>query len=152
MLAIRNKKTLKIPYLFDGDTKIIITDKVMEKPLRVLDVSTSTHEVIIVSRNDNFASNKFTYDNGWIYVNPADALTDIADKNRSDCESQILSVYPDKIQRSAALGVYPQSYIDTMSDYIVRCIAEENRVFDLLEAATTVTEIMAVEKPAYPKV
>lgn len=81
-----------------------------------------------------------------------DTRIEIANENRSDCETQILSIYPDKLQRSAALGVYPQSYVDTMSDYIARCITEENRVFDLLEAATTVAEIMAVETPTYPKV
>ena len=39
-----------------------------------------------------------------------------------------------------------------MTQFIVDCIAEENRVFDLLEAATTIAELEAVENPVFPEV
>jgi len=72
------------------------------------------------------------------------------DTNRTACTAAILTVYPEPIQRSASLGVYPGDYITTMTSFIAACIAEENRVFNLLEAATTVAEIDAIELPTWP--
>jgi len=76
----------------------------------------------------------------------------IQNSNKKSCESFILSEYPEPIQRSAALGVYPQATIDTMVDQIARCIVEENRVFDLLESATTIDELQVIETPVWTEV
>ena len=72
--------------------------------------------------------------------------------NKAACTAFILQHYPEPIQRSAALGVYPSEISTAMTDHIVDIIAEENRVFDLLEAATTIEELNAVENPTWPEV
>ena len=82
----------------------------------------------------------------------ASAFKRISSKNRADCKTKILSVYTEEVQRNAGLGVYSTGYVDTMSAYIAACIAEENRVYSLLAAATTVNEILAVESPVFPEV
>lgn len=66
-------------------------------------------------------------------------------QNKTACRKHILNSYNADIQRSAALGVYPSTVIDPMSEFITACIAEENRVFDLLEAATTIPEIETIQ-------
>jgi hypothetical protein len=61
-----------------------------------------------------------------------------------------LTAYPEPIQRSAALGVYPVAYRITMADFIAACVAEENRVFELLEAATTLEDLELKNQPIWP--
>jgi len=73
-------------------------------------------------------------------------------RNKQSCTSFILEKYPEPTQRSAALGVYPAEFVETMADHIARIIAEENRVCDLLSAATTIEELTAVETPTWPEV
>ena len=75
----------------------------------------------------------------------------IQNANKADCTACILAAYPEPIQRSAALGVYPQATVDLISAYIAACIAEENRVFDLLEVATAAT-LPIIEAPVWPEV
>lgn len=70
-------------------------------------------------------------------------------KNKQACQAHILARYPDPIQRSAALGIYPSAVVTEMTDFIAACIAEENRVFDMLETADSPE---TVEKPVWPEV
>jgi len=76
----------------------------------------------------------------------------IQNTNKNACTRFILTKYPKAIQRSAALGVYPQGVVDSMADHIARIIAEENRVFDLLDEAVTIEELNTVETPIWPEV
>jgi len=69
---------------------------------------------------------------------------------KQQCTAHILAAYPEPIQRSAALGIYASDVIDTMTAFIAGCIAEENRCFDALEAATTLEEFDAVT-PTFPE-
>ena len=71
--------------------------------------------------------------------------------NKEACTAHILGAYPDPIQRSAALGVYPQAKCDAIRDFVANCVEEENRVFALLEAATTMAELEAIESPTWPE-
>ena len=80
------------------------------------------------------------------------AKTNKQTANKAACTAFILSFYPEAIQRSAALGVYPPTTVSAMADHIALIIAEENRVFDLLEAASTIELLNAVEDPAWPEV
>ena len=74
-----------------------------------------------------------------------------ASTNKADCTSHILAQYPEPIQRSALMGIYSAAYITTMADFIAACVVEENRVFDLIEAATTMAELNLVKAPIWPK-
>ena len=76
---------------------------------------------------------------------------EIQNANKADCTACILAAYPEPIQRSAALGVYPQATADLISAYIAACVVEENRVFDLLEVATAAT-LSTIEAPVWPEV
>ena len=69
---------------------------------------------------------------------------------KAQCTAHILAAYPDTIQRSAALGIYASFTIDDMTAFISGCISEENRCFDVLEAATTLEEVEAVT-PTFPE-
>ena len=71
--------------------------------------------------------------------------------NKEACTDHILETYKGPIQRSAALGVYPQIKCDAIRDFIANCVEEENRVFALLEAATTMAELEAIESPTWPE-
>jgi len=68
--------------------------------------------------------------------------------NKQSCTSFILNLYPENIQRSAALGVYPSGTVSSITDHIARCIAEENRVFDLIEASN---DPNTIETPVWPE-
>jgi len=72
-------------------------------------------------------------------------------ENRGKCNAHILTNYPLEVQSSASLGVYPAEFVTTMAQFIADCIAEENRVFDLIDSTTTVSELKAVETPTYPE-
>jgi hypothetical protein len=71
--------------------------------------------------------------------------------NKAACTAHILGRYPMPIQQSAALGVYPVDVRDTMVEFIAACIAEENRVFDLVEAATSIPQLAAISGPTWPE-
>jgi len=71
--------------------------------------------------------------------------------NKEACTDHILETFPEPIQRSAALGVYPQAKCDAIRDFVANCVEEENRVFALLEAATTMAELEAIESPTWPE-
>lgn len=76
------------------------------------------------------------------------AKLDMQEKNKNLCTQVILSVYPDTIQRSASLGIYPTEFVDNMKEFISYNIEEENRVFDEVEMATTYEELDAIT-PAF---
>lgn len=71
--------------------------------------------------------------------------------NKAACTAHILGRYPMPIQQSAALGVYPVDVRDTMVEFIAACIAEENRVFDLVEAATSISQLATISVPTWPE-
>ena len=76
----------------------------------------------------------------------------LQDENKASCKAHILSKYPLENQLSSALGVYPDSVAEDMTDFIASCIHEENRVFDNIEAATTAEELTLVARPVWPEV
>lgn len=55
---------------------------------------------------------------------------------KTECTQEILKLYPEPIQRSAAIGVYPTTLVEEMATTIATYIGEENRVFDEVGAAT----------------
>jgi len=64
--------------------------------------------------------------------------------NRTACTAHILASYSIEIQSSMSLGIYPGVEVEAMTTFIAACIAEENRCFDLIEAAMTEEEINAI--------
>ena len=77
---------------------------------------------------------------------------EIVAENKAACTGHILARYPLPVQSSANLGVYPAEIKTAMTDFIGRCIAEENRIFDLLVVAATVQDLEAIAKPKFPEV
>lgn len=72
--------------------------------------------------------------------------------NKAACRLRILAKYPLETQSSALMGVYPAEVKDAMVAFIAACVVEENRVFDLVEAATTEEALESVDKPVWPEV
>jgi hypothetical protein len=64
--------------------------------------------------------------------------------NRAEARSRIEARWPDTIQRSAALGVYPQAVVDEMRADIASVVAAENAAADAIDACTTVEQVLAV--------
>jgi hypothetical protein len=101
---------------------------------------------------------RYQLDNGQ-YVEAADypakrlasAKEEMQQANKAACTARILGRYPAPIQQSAALGVYPVDVRDTMVEFIAACIAEENRLFDLIEAATALNQLAAISPPTWPE-
>lgn len=81
-----------------------------------------------------------------------EAKQNLQTSNKAVCRKHIISKYPLETQSSAVLGVYPAEVKEVMVSFIAACIAEENRVFDLVEAVTTAEELEAVDKPIWPEV
>ena len=77
-------------------------------------------------------------------VDLAEAIPIKQDVIKQECTVHILAVYPETIQRSAAMGLYSLGVVDIMKVFIAGCIIEENRCFDALEIATTLTEVEMV--------
>jgi len=73
-------------------------------------------------------------------------------KNKDACKSHILSKYPLEIQASMNAGVYSALAFEAYQTFLAACINEENRVFDLLEAALTIEELTLVPEPTWPEV
>ncbi len=73
----------------------------------------------------------------------------IQNQNKIDCKAFILSKYTAETQRNAALGLYSTATTTALSDHIAAIIAEEDRVFDLLEASS---DPASVETPTWPEV
>jgi len=69
---------------------------------------------------------------------------------KQECTRHILKAYPDNIQRSAALGIYSIEVITEMTNFIVECIAEENRCYDAIEIAVTIEDVNLVT-PSFPQ-
>lgn len=74
----------------------------------------------------------------------------IQNKNRVSCSSYILSQYDEARQRNVALAGIPTAEGDAIIQHILNVRVEENRVFDLLDAATTLDALRAVPKPIWP--
>lgn len=98
---------------------------------------------------------------GWEFTATSDApdrliayRTKVQNANKAACTAHIYASYPIEIQASVANSVYvsatSDAYEQTMVDFIANSIAEENRVFDLLELALTVAQIDLVEQPTWP--
>ena len=76
----------------------------------------------------------------------------IQTENRENCKSHILEKYPIENQASMNAGVYSATEFEPYQAFLVACITEENRVFDLLEAATTIEGLNTIELPTWPEV
>jgi len=95
---------------------------------------------------------KAEQDAAFLIAELATAKITQQDTNKASCTTFILEHYSEPIQRSAALGVYSQEYATIMADHIANIIEEENRVWDLLEAAKTMEDLSLVESPKWPEV
>ena len=70
---------------------------------------------------------------------------------RADAKTQIEDVanFPQWFQNNVANGLYPSAVGDAMTAYIALVITESNRCEDLIEAAATIDEALAVT-PSWP--
>ncbi len=73
----------------------------------------------------------------------------IQQRNKLACRAGILTAYPAEIQLSMNAGIYAAEKITEYQDFLARMIAEENRVFDLIDAASDPTSVAA---PRWPEV
>ena len=67
--------------------------------------------------------------------------------NKEACKAHILARYPVEIQLSMNAGVYPAAEFEVYQTFLAACIAEENRVFDLIEA-----DVNSTVTPVWPEV
>ena len=72
-------------------------------------------------------------------------------KIKDECKNYINAAYAPEIQRSAALHVYPFDVEMQISEFVSNCVAEEDRCYDLVEAATDIDGVDAVT-PTWPAV
>ena len=72
--------------------------------------------------------------------------------NRNTCKYYIYSLYPQEVQFNGLNGTLGEGVNDSMVEHILAIRTEENRVYDLLDAATTVAEVASVEQPTWPEV
>jgi hypothetical protein len=93
---------------------------------------------------------KYTQAADWPAKRLAAARAEMQQANKTACTNHILARYPLTVQQSASLGVYPVAVRDTITDFVGRCIAEENRLFDLAEAAATEEQLSAIT-PVWPE-
>ena len=75
----------------------------------------------------------------------------IQSANKAACEAHIYSTYPVPIQLSLNAGIYGAEAKATYQSFLSACKTEEDRVFDLLEAAMTLELLNAVEQPVWPE-
>ena len=71
--------------------------------------------------------------------------------NKAECRAHIYAKYPLEKQLSAAQSVYPAEECDAIRLFIANCKVEEDRVSDLLDAATDDIELDNVESPSWPE-
>ena len=71
-------------------------------------------------------------------------------ENRALCRDAILAKHPITEQLNASLGIYSQTVVEEIKDFIVRCIFEEDRVAALIDKADLPTDIDQIEEPTYP--
>jgi hypothetical protein len=93
---------------------------------------------------------KYTQAADWPVKRLASVKAELQQANKTACTNHILARYPLTMQQSASLGVYPADVRDTITDFVGRCIAEENRLFDLAEAAATDEQLSAIT-PVWPE-
>lgn len=68
---------------------------------------------------------------------------------RSEAQLRIVQAHPEWRQRSAALGVYPQSFVDQMQADIAAIVSASNAAEDAVTVASTIADVEAVT-PAWP--
>lgn len=91
-------------------------------------------------------------DGTWLSATPLDVVKSKRQlKWQAECQDRIYLAYPQEIQMSMSLGVYQDEFVAEATDYIAACIQEENRVFDLIEAAGTASEARGIT-PVWPVV
>ncbi len=88
------------------------------------------------------------FSGGQWRLNADQARSAIQQRNRAACRAHILARYPLETQASMNAGIYSAAETAAYQDFVAGCVAEENRVFDLLETAADPT---AVEPPAWPE-
>ena len=69
---------------------------------------------------------------------------------KMQCQEHIYSVYPAPIQASAIMGLYGTDYLTDMTVFITSCIAEENRISDLLDDETEIV-LLYNHNPVWPE-
>ena len=82
-----------------------------------------------------------------------DQITRKLEEIRGGAKTQIEDVagYPQWFQNNVANGLYPSATGDAMTAYIALVITESNRCEDLVEAAETLDDALAIE-PTWPEV
>jgi len=73
----------------------------------------------------------------------------IQNQNKANCKSLIYTRYNQEFQNNMGIGLIPEATAATAATWIMDMREEENRVFDLLEAATTLEELNAIETPTW---
>ena len=82
-----------------------------------------------------------TFDNGAWQIDIEMARKSLQARNRAACKVHILEHYPAEIQLSMNAGMYNAEAVTAYQDFLAATIAEENRVFDWLEAAADPTTV-----------
>jgi len=121
---------------YEGDSNAIINPVMPNCDLKYTKVVSG--EVVEMSSEEQDA------------IDLAEAIQAKQNAIKQECTAHILEAYPEPIQRSAALGVYPSEVVDAMTSFIAACIAEENRCYDELESATSMKEVEIIE-PSFPE-
>ena len=94
---------------------------------------------------------KVPFENSHDYT--GDQITRKLEEIRGGAKTQIEDVagYPQWFQNNVANGLYPSATGDAMTAYIALVITESNRCEDLVEAAETLDDALAIE-PTWPEV
>ena len=113
----------------------------------------SRHEQVIVDKfQDTEDKTKEAQETEYLNQLIIDNRLRIQTENREACKALILSKYPIEIQASMNAGVYSAAAFESYQAFLAACITEENRVFDLLNAATTIEGLNTIETPTWPEV
>jgi hypothetical protein len=73
----------------------------------------------------------------------------LQERHREACQAYIFTQYPTEKQHSMNAGIYGSENLIAYQEFLTACIAEENRIFDLLETAIDPT---IIETPTWPEV
>jgi len=87
-------------------------------------------------------------ENELAYISLEAIKTGLQERNRAECRARILAKYPVEIQLSMGAGIYSSDEITAYQDFVANCIAEENRVFNLIENST---DPETFESPIWPE-
>ena len=105
---------------------------------------------IIESQKTDEHGTRTVFDYDYIEVkktNIDDIKKTLQAANRAACDNHILSRYSGKIQDSFNAGVYSDVATTAYKNFLVACIAEENRVFDLIEPLEELSIIPELSLP-----